>query len=199
MGNKIIAQAKIYTAAAKKIVPTSSNLDDLGRAVMSHRQANDQRQPVKLACFDSDRANKIDFDREGKGQAYIGIGATYGQVLARLADADISPIFPISDEWLPEGGGAWLIIEGDETKVNINDIYPNQPFLYDNWSHKDQTFWKKASMELNAALRHPPREPPRFKLHGNGWASTLDCIRHLRVKVTSFPGTSRETVDRICS
>ena len=49
VGNKIIAQAKIYTAAAKKIVPTSSNCDDLGRAVMSHRQANDQRRPVKLA------------------------------------------------------------------------------------------------------------------------------------------------------
>ena len=54
-------------------------------------------------------------------------------------------------------------------------------------------------MELNAALRHPPREPPRLKLQENGWASTLDCIRHLRVKVTSFTGISRETVDRIWS
>ena len=62
MENRIIAQAKIYTATVKRIVPTSSNRDDLGRAVMSHRQANDQRRPMKLACFDADRIRKIDFD-----------------------------------------------------------------------------------------------------------------------------------------
>ena len=198
MENEVIAQAKIYTAAAKKIVPTSSNCDDLGRAVMSHRQANDQRRPMKLACFDSDRIRKIDFDREGKGDAYTEIGDTYGHVLARLADAGISPIFPINKEWLPEGAGAWFIIDGDASKDNPDDIYPNQPFMYDN---RDQTFRKKASMELNAALRHPSREPPHFmlKLHEDGWASTLDCIRHLRLKVVKFTGISRGTVDRICS
>ena len=200
MENKIFAQAKNYTAAAKKIVPTSSNCDDLGRAVMSHRQANDQRRLMKLACFDSDRIRKVDFDREGKGDAYTDIGDTYGHVLARLVDANIRPIFPINEEWLPEGAGAWPIIDGDGEKDNPDDVYPNQPFMYDNWSNKDQVFWK-ASMELNDALRHPSRDPPHLslKLHENGWASTLDCIRHLRLRVVKFPGISRGTVDRICS
>ena len=127
---------------------------------MSHRQANDQRQPMKLACFASDRIRKIDFDNEGKGNAYTEIGEPYGHVLARLGAANISPVFLISEEWLPEGAGAWLIIDGDRDKDNPDDTYPNQPFLYDNWSHKDQLFWKKASMELNAALRRPSKDPP---------------------------------------
>ena len=201
MESKIIAQAKIYTAAAKKIVPTSSNSDDLGRAVMSHRQANDQRRPMKFACFDSDRIRKINFDREGKGDAYTEIGETYGHVLARLANANISPVFPISEEWLPEGAGAWLTIDGDGEKDNPDDVYPSQPFMHDTWSNKDQVFWKKASMELNAALRHPSEDPPhlRLPLHENGWASTLDSFRHLRLKVVKFPGIFRGTVGRICS
>ena len=36
--SRILEQAKVYTATVK-IVPTSSNCDDLGRAVMSYRQA----------------------------------------------------------------------------------------------------------------------------------------------------------------
>ena len=123
LGNKIVAQGKLYAATAKKIVPTSFNCDDLGRAVMSHRQANDQRQPVKLACLDTDRVKKIDFDREGKGQPCTQIGTTYDQILARLADAGISPVFPISDEWLPQDGGTWLITDGDNRRDNPNYIY----------------------------------------------------------------------------
>ena len=82
MESRIIAQAKIYTATVKRIVPTSSNCDELGRAVMSHRQANDLRRPMRLACFDSGRIRKIDFDREGEGNAYTESGETYGRVLA---------------------------------------------------------------------------------------------------------------------
>ena len=65
----------------------------------------------------------------------------------------------------------------------------------------DQVFWKKASMELNAALRHPSKDPPHLSLplHENGWASTLDCIRYLKPKVIKYPGISRGTVERICS
>ena len=168
---------------------------------MFHRQANDQRRPMKLACFDSDRIRKIDFDSEGRGDAYTEIGEIYGHVLARLAAASVSPVFPISEEWLPEGAGAWLIIDGGGDKDNLADVYPNQPFIYDNWSHKDQAFWNKASMELNAALRHPSKDPPHLSLplHENGWASTLDFFRHLRLKVVKFPGISRGTVDRLCS
>ena len=166
---------------------------------MSASQANDHRQAVKLACYDPDRAIKIDFDREGKGQAYIQIGATYDQALARPADAGISPIIPIRDEWLPQDGSAWLIVDGDRRRDHRKGKYPNQPFMYDSWSHKDQTFWKQASFELNRALRHPPDRPPQFRVQENGWANTLDCLRYLRVKVTSFRGITRETVDNICS
>ena len=88
---------------------------------MSHRQTNDQRRPMKLTCFDSGRISKIDFDSEGKGNAYTEIGETYGRVLARLAAANISPVFPISEEWLPEGAGAWFIIDGDRDKDNPDD------------------------------------------------------------------------------
>ena len=177
--SRIVAQGKLYAAAAMKVVPTSSNCDDLGRAVVSARQANDSRQAVKLACYAPDRMVKIDFDREGKNQAYTQSGATYDQVLARLADAGISPIFPIRDEWLPEGGAAWLIIDGNPARDNRKTKYPVHPFLYDNWSPKDQTFWKQASFELNRALRLPPVGPPRLRVQENGWASTLDCIRYL--------------------
>ena len=76
------------------------------------------------------RVIKTEFDREGKGQAYTQIGSTYDQVLARLADAGISPIFPIRDEWLPQDGCAWLIIDGDRARDNRRDRYPNQPFMY---------------------------------------------------------------------
>ena len=197
--SKIVAQGKLYAAAAMKVVPTSSKCDDLGRAVMSARQANDSRQAVKLACHEPDRIVKIHFDREGRGQAYTQTGATYDQVVARLADAGISPIFPIRDEWLPEGGVAWLIIDGDPVRDNLNDKYPVHPFLYDSWSPENQTFWKQASFELNRALRHPPHKPPKFREQENGWASTLDCLRYLRVVVSSFRGISYETIDNICS
>ena len=146
---------------------------------MSHSQANDQRRPMRLACFDSDRIRKIDFDREGKGNAYTESGETYGHVLARLAAADVNPVVPTNEEWLPEGTGAWLIIDGDRDKDSPDDIYPNGPFLHGNWPNMDQAFWEKASMELNKALRHPSKDPPHLSLplHENGWASTFDCIR----------------------
>ena len=49
MENIIKTQAKLYASVAKKMVPPSSNCDDLGRAIMFNRQENDQRQPVKMA------------------------------------------------------------------------------------------------------------------------------------------------------
>ena len=176
--SRVVAQGKLFAAAAMKVVPTSSNCDDLGRAVMSARQANDSRQAVKLACYVPDRIVKIDFDREGKGQAYTQTGTTYDQVLARLADAGISPIFPIRDTWLPDWA-AWLIIDGNPARDNRRTKYPVHPFLYDSWSPKYQTFWKQASFELNRALRHPSLKPPRLRVQENGWASTLDCLRYL--------------------
>ena len=201
MQNRIIEQAKIYTATVERIVPTSSNCDELGRAVMSYRQATDQRQPMKLACFDSDRIRKIDFDNEGKGNAYTNSGETYGRVLEQLAEAEIDPIVPISEEWLPEEAGAWLTIDGNRHKDNPDDNYNCEPFLYDNWSNEDQMYWRNASMELNRALQHPSTDPPHLclPLYENRWASTLDCIRHLRPKVSQYTGISRGTVGRICS
>ena len=83
MQSRIMERAKVYTATVKKIVPTSSNCDDLGRAAMSYRQAVDQRQPMRLAYFDSVRIRKIDFDNEGKGNAYTGKGETYGRTYPR--------------------------------------------------------------------------------------------------------------------
>ena len=177
--SQIVAQGELYAAAAKQVVPTSFSCDDIGRAVMSARQANDRRRAVKLACQDPDRIVKIDFDREGWGQAYTQTGLRYGQVFAELKEAGISPVFPIPDEWLPDSGYAWLIIDGDEAKDNRRDEYPVHPFLYNNWTSKDQLYWKKASYELNRALRHPPLGPPKLMVHENGWASVLDCLRHL--------------------
>ena len=121
MKSRILEQAKAYTATVKKIVPTSSSCNDLGRGVMSYRQALDQRQPMKLACFDPDRMCKVDFDNEGTVTAYTAIGESYGRILKRLVEAKIEPIVPISDEWLPEGAGAWLIIDGaTRAKNNYN-------------------------------------------------------------------------------
>ena len=119
--------------------------------------------------------------------------------MTRTALPEISHIFPISDDWLPAGGGAWLIIDGDPTKDNPENMYPNTAFRYSGWSHQDQTYWKKASMELYMALRHPPRDLPQLMIHENGWADTLDCIRHLRAKVTKYSGISYEYIDKICS
>ena len=118
---RILEQARVYTATVKKIVPTSSNCDDLGRAVMSCRQALDKRQPMKLACFDSDRIRKIDFDNEGQGTAYTDKGEAYERILKRLAEAKIDPVVLISEEWLPVGAGAWLVIGGNPEKDNPND------------------------------------------------------------------------------
>ena len=168
---------------------------------MSYRQATDQRQPMRLACFDSDRIRKIDFDNEGKGNAYADSGETYGRVLEQLAEAEIDPIVPISGDWLPAGAGAWLLIDGNKHKDNPKDIYNCQPFLYENWSRKDHLYWRNASMELNKAFRHPSMDPPNLclPLHENGWASTLDCIRFLRPKVSLYTGISKGVIDRICS
>ena len=168
---------------------------------MPYRQANDQRQPMMLACFDSDRTRKIDFDNEGNGNAYTESGETHGHVLDQLAAAEIDPVVPISEEWLPEGAGAWLIIDGNRHKDNPDDSYNCEPFLYDSWSNMDQMFWRTASMELSRALRHPSKDAPNFclPLYENGWASTLDCIRYLRPKVSQYTGISRGTIGRICS
>ena len=199
--SRILEQAKVYTATVKKIVPTSSNCDDLGRAVMSYRQALDQRQPMKLACFDSDRIRKIDFDNEGEGNAYTDSGETYGRILERLAEAEIDPAVPITEDWLPTGAGAWLFIDGNKKKDHPRNRYNCQPFLYEDWSPKDQLCWREASMELNKALRHPSTDPPSLclPLDENGWASTLDCIRFLRPKVSRCVGIAKPVVDRICS
>ena len=195
--SRILEQAKAYTATVKKIVPTSSNCDDLGRAVMSYRQALDQRRPMRLACFDSDRIRKIDIDNEGKGTAYTANGESYEHTLKRLADAEIDPVVPISDEWLPPGAGAWLLIDGNPEKDHPGNVYDCQPFWYDHWSNSEQWYWRQASMELNRALRHPPKSPssPCLLLHENGWANTLDCFRFLRPKVSQFPGISKSVVE----
>ena len=147
--SRILEQAKAYTATVKKIVPTFSNCDDLGRAVMSNRQALDQRRPMKLACFDSDRIRKIDLDNEGTGTAYTAIGESYELILKRLADAEIDPVVPISGEWLPPGAGAWLIIDGNPEKDHPGNKYNCQPFWHDHWSNQEQWYWRQASMELN--------------------------------------------------
>ena len=67
--HRILEQAKAYTVTVKGIVPTSSNCEDMGRPVITYRQALDQRRPMQLACFDSDRTRKIDFENGGKGTA----------------------------------------------------------------------------------------------------------------------------------
>ena len=156
---------------------------------------------MKLACFDSDRIRKIDFDNEGNGTAYTTSGEAYERILKRLADAEVDPIVPISDEWLPEGAGAWPLIDGNPEKDHPDNNYNCQPFWYENWSNNDQLCWRQASMELNKALRHPSKDPSYLclPLHENGWANTLDCIRFLRPKVSRFVGIPKSVVDRICS
>ena len=114
---------------------------------------------MKLACFDSDRMRKIDFDNEGTGAAYTAIGESYERILKRLVEAKIEPIVPISNEWLPEGAGAWLIIDGTPEKNNPGNNYNCQSFSYDHWPSQEQWCWRPASMELNRALRHPPKSP----------------------------------------
>ena len=155
---------------------------------MSYRQALDKRQRMKLACFDSDRIRKIDFDNEAQGTAYTAKGEAYERILKRFAEAKIDPIVFISEEWLPVGSGAWLVIDGNPEQDNLNDGYNCQPYLYNNWSPQGQLYWRSASMELNKALRHPPLNPsaPRLPIHENGWASTLDCMRFLRPKVSRY-------------
>ena len=71
---------------------------------------------MKLACFEPDRMYKIDFDNEGTGTAYTATGESYERILKLLVDAKIDPVVPISERWLPEGAGAWLIINGTTTK-----------------------------------------------------------------------------------
>ena len=44
--SQIAAQGKLYAAAARKVVPTSSRCDDIGKAVMTARRANDRRKGV---------------------------------------------------------------------------------------------------------------------------------------------------------
>ena len=89
---------------------------------------------MQLACFDSDRMRKIDFDNEGKGTAYTATGESCRHILKALAKARIDPIVPISDEWLPEGAGAWLIFDGNpKTDPPIID-YSCEPFRYGHWS-----------------------------------------------------------------
>ena len=132
---------------------------------MNARQANDRRKGVKLACQDPDKIAKIGFDHEGRGPAYTKTGVTYDKILERLGD----PIFPISDDWLPDHGYAWVIIDGG-AKDNVNDRYPVAPPLFNDWSYKDRELWNKASHVLGIALRHPIRNPPRLAIRENGWA-----------------------------
>ena len=40
---------------------------------------------------------------------------------------------------------------------------------------------------------------PRLPIHENGWASTLDCMRFLRPKVSQYKGITEGVVARICS
>ena len=198
---RILEQAKAYIATVKKIVPTSSNCDDLGRAVMSYRQSLDQRRPMSLACYASDRMRKIDSDNEGKGTAYTATGEPYERIRKELVDAKIDPIAPVSDAWLPEGAGAWLIIDGNpETDPPINN-YNCEPFWYEYWSDQHKYYWRQASMELNKALRHPPMSStsPCLALYENGWASTLECQWFLRPIITRYVVISRGLIENLCS
>ena len=95
--SRFLEQAKTYTATVNRIFPTSSSCSDLGRGVMSYRQALDKRQPMKLACFEPDRMHKIGLDDEGKGTAYTATGESYERILKRLADLKIDPVVPISE------------------------------------------------------------------------------------------------------
>ena len=87
--SQIAAQGKLYADAAKKVVVTSSKCDDLGKAIMYARQADDRRKGVKLACQNPDEIVKIDFGDGGWGLAYTKTGVTYDKIHKSLGD----PIF----------------------------------------------------------------------------------------------------------
>ena len=86
----------------------------------------------------------------GRGPAYTETGVTYEEILKRLGD----PISPISDDWLPDHGYAWVILNSDAMD-NVNDRYPVTPYWFNQWSYKDRELWNKASHVLGKALRHP--------------------------------------------
>ena len=144
---------------------------------------------------------KIDFDNGGKGTAYTATGESYEHILKELADAKVDPIVPISDAWLPEEAGAWLIIDGNPKTDHPISNYNCEPFWYDYWSDQHKYYWRKPSMELNKALRHPPKSPtsPCLALYENGWASTLDCMRFLRPIVSQYEGITKSVVEDTCS